>query len=138
MPKKPQPSPIAIADLHEKLQKAGCTITLHDQGQWNIRKDGRLVQWFPFSPKRSGCCVEAGNYWMPYVTADMVLGWLSGVEAGSTAASALPEPVATSAVADPADRRFAILNKQIQNIMQRLVSIEERQEQQAAALSLTP
>ena len=127
MPKKKYPNADAIADLHGKLTKAGCDVTFHDQNQWNIRKDGRLAMWFPFSKKQSGACIEAGHYWEPGVTVEKVLEWLGGPTVDQeellvrmTAAAPTDTPEYTS----PDDRRFAILNKQIQNIMERLTAIE--------------
>ena len=111
MPKK-KPSAEAIADLHGQLSKAGCSVVFHDMGQWNIRKGDRLAMWFPFSKKQCGCI---DDLWQPGITLKDVLDWL-----GADTAT----PIAT--VGENSDRRFAILNKQIQNIMERLVNIEER------------
>ena len=139
MPKKKYPNADAIADLHGKLTKAGCDVTFHDQNQWNIRKDGRLAMWFPFSKKQSGACIEAGHYWEPGVTVEKVLEWLGGptvdqeelLERMTSAVLPVAEDMTSDERADEQglsdsqdDRRFEIMNKRLSLIEARLCELE--------------
>jgi len=128
MSKPRQPDPEIVADLHGQFLKAGCTVSFHAQNQWNVRKNDKLVMWFPFSKNHTGCCNDADQWWQSDVTPGRVLKWLGAdlplVELQG--AVTLSGPFVATTADDPAARRFAILNKQIQNIMERLVNIEER------------
>lgn len=58
----------------EKLEEVGAEVSEHTNGQLNIRKNGRLVVWYPHSKRQKA--QDLSGQWHSNVGLDTVLRWL--------------------------------------------------------------
>ena len=89
--------------LEARLRAAGCTVSLHDFGLLNVRREGRFLSWWPFSAKRFAKdphtgIKEAG------VTEDRFMELLAGARLRSCPPAWRPRSSTPSPEPSPLDR----------------------------------